>query len=1112
MRTASLHVACLPKRRSVLSLVVPGVLLCVLLVWGVHTGLDMLRDGNRRTAQRTQSVHLADKIQHAVFERLHGVTHELALADPIVAAATGRAEPDSPSVLLVLNSARSVFGASLVYVMDARGTVVACTPYDDGQTLTGNNYAFRPYFTSAMDGGDTVYPGLGVTTGIRGLYVSSPVRVSLSGDPVGAVVIKARFDSIDALFEACEEPAALMSPDGIILATNRPDWMFRAALPIGDDRRAALLKSRQFADRPLDPLTPCLDRPTVTLGGESYTTDRCDVAGTGWQILTLARSDTVVPLTGSQQRVFGLAMLAVVLLLITSILLGANVMRRRRAERALRSMNEYLETRVAERTAELERANEGLRTEVIERRRVEEMLRESERRLADIFNFLPDATFAIDATGHVSAWNRAMEEMSGIRAEDIVGEGDHAYAMPFYGERRPILIDYALHPDDDLASRYPAIKRDGDVFIAEVQVVSPDGGPRVLWGAAKPLHDPDGKVVGAIESVRDITEIRYAESKLRESEERYRAIFESFQDVYYRTNAEGRITEISPSIQAAAGYTPEEVIGRSAVDVYRDPSDRAALMRELTKHGMVTDYELQLLAKDGRVLDVSLNARLLRGGDVSTSGVEGVLRDITDRKRAEKELRHSNARMVEALRRERRVAMELEAAMQQLEAATREAQAATRAKSEFLANMSHEIRTPMTAITGFAEALRDELRKCAACQSHAPFGGRPRHDDYLDTICRNGSYLISIINDILDLSKIEVGKLDIERDRFSPTQLVRDVQSLMLVRAEAKGLALHVEADGRVPETIWSDPTRLKQILVNVIGNAIKFTESGSVRLVVRGVEPGDERSGDGCGSLLRFDVADTGIGMTRDSLARIFEPFSQADSSSTRRHGGTGLGLTISKRLAVMLGGDITVQSEPGHGSTFHITVATGPLDAVRLLDALPEFAPGPPSPDDKTEEQALGGRRLLFAEDGLDNQRLIRLVLERAGAHVTVVENGRQAVEAAVGAMRGRRANDAGSPFDAVLMDMQMPVMDGYEATRALRRLGYCNPVIALTAHAMSTDREKCLAAGCDDYVTKPIDREHLVAVIRFWVASPASLAQFASGRAQPPGRGWLPITGPT
>ncbi|PHR95332.1 MAG: hypothetical protein COA78_30335 [Blastopirellula sp.] len=392
------------------------------------------------------------------------------------------------------------------------------------------------------------------------------------------------------------------------------------------------------------------------------------------------------------------------------------------------------------------------------------------------------------------------------------------------------------------------------------------------------------------------------------------------------------------------------------------------------------------------------------------------------------------------------------------------AESSNMAKSEFLANMSHEIRTPMTAILGYTDLLVDDSEIS---------NNQNKRTETLKIIRNNANHLLIIINDILDMSKIDAGKMSMELIDTDPIQIVEEVVSLMKSRAIGKGLDIHIQYDGRIPEKIISDPTRLRQILMNLLGNAIKFTEIGSVTV----------RISLGTDDKMHFAVIDTGIGMTpeqRDIIAE-FDAFSQADGSTTRKFGGSGLGLRISNTLAEMLGGGIDVQSVEGVGSTFTASICTGDLTGVSMLTAEEHASRAKQrnrvkvEAKDASNDRPLDGIYVLLAEDGPDNQRLIRFILKKAGAEVDVAENGQIAIEKIQSATKQK------TPFDVVLMDMQMPVLDGYSATKKLREQEYTGPIIALTAHAMAEDRNKCLDSGCDDFASKPIEREALFAVIQ-------------------------------
>jgi signal transduction histidine kinase/ActR/RegA family two-component response regulator len=375
--------------------------------------------------------------------------------------------------------------------------------------------------------------------------------------------------------------------------------------------------------------------------------------------------------------------------------------------------------------------------------------------------------------------------------------------------------------------------------------------------------------------------------------------------------------------------------------------------------------------------------------------------------------------------------------------AKEQAEAASKAKSDFLANMSHEIRTPMSAVLGYADLACDDLAHPDRLASH------------LGVIKRNAHHLLTVINDILDLSKLDAGELRPVLAPVGTAELCAGVADMLRVQADAKGVTLTVDIHPGTPPACLTDPVRLRQILLNLLGNAIKFTDAGEVRLTLR--HQADTAA---------VSVQDTGIGIAPDALESIFLPFQQADGSAARRHGGTGLGLSIARRLANLLGGDITARSQPGRGSVFTLTIHA-PTAPHPLPDPAPTTLSTPTTPD-QADAAPLRGLRILLAEDGPDNQKLISFILTRAGAEVTIAEDGRAALD---------QVRRAARPFAVILMDMQMPRMDGYAAARALRAQAHTGPILALTAHAMSGDRDRCLEAGCDDYLTKPVDRRALI-----------------------------------
>ncbi|MBX3364791.1 MAG: PAS domain S-box protein [Phycisphaeraceae bacterium] len=542
-----------------------------------------------------------------------------------------------------------------------------------------------------------------------------------------------------------------------------------------------------------------------------------------------------------------------------------------------------------------------------------------------------------------------------------------------------------------------------------------------------------GQCVRLRGAMQDITPAKRADKERRHLQQVLQAAIDAMSQMIFWKDVYGRYLGCNRAFLRYTGRESlEEVIGTRdedyawglAAEKYR--TDDLMVMR--TGEPILAREELSDIGEDSfrwvRTTKVPLREE---GEDIVA--VLGIVEDVT----AEHEAR-------EALR-----------------SAKDAAEAADRAKSAFLANMSHEIRTPMTAILGFADLLLDPSRDEA------------ERTEWIKTIRRNGEHLLSIVNDVLDLSKIQADQMSVEEISCSPVQIIEEVVSLLRVSAESKGLTCSLHLDGALPVHVRSDPMRLRQIFLNLVGNAVKFTSEGWVRVDVHLRREGDK-------SVLEVEVADTGVGMTPDQVERVFDPFMQADESTTRRFGGTGLGLAITRRLVDLLGGDVVCRSTAGEGTVFTVRLPVRAEDAAVCSDHLAQHAPRQDETEVSVGEPTLNGR-VLLAEDGPDNQRLLSFHLKRAGATVDIAENGRIAVEKALA------ASERGEPYAVILMDMQMPEMDGYAATRALRAAGYSGPILALTAHAMTGDRERCLEAGCDDYFTKPIQRDNLILACEKW-----------------------------
>ena len=536
------------------------------------------------------------------------------------------------------------------------------------------------------------------------------------------------------------------------------------------------------------------------------------------------------------------------------------------------------------------------------------------------------------------------------------------------------------------------------------------------------------------------------ELALRESEEKYRSIFGNIQDVYYEIMPRGQVLEISPSIEKVIGYARATILHTSLSRLFVNPEDFHKMLDKVIQDERLEDYEALLAQPDKEMLNCSMNAMLILDSNGKAIKIIGSIRNITARVKAQKELKTAYHELEKRV--EERTA-ELQNTNEEMNKAKETADAATLAKSSFLANMSHEIRTPLNGVISASELVMNEsLPKKVA--------------RYINLIHTSGHALLGVIDDILDFSKIEAGKLEMEIHPFLLDQVIARVTDLFKPKMNEKQIRFVKEIKTNIPLHLMGDSFRLQQILTNLIGNAIKFTDQGgqiTLRVETLGSNANDPVQ-------ISFLVADTGIGIASEHQNLLFTPFSQIDASTTRKYGGSGLGLSICGQLVEMMGGTITVESYPQKGSKFLFTIPLGLCPASATDQASLATLPGNLH-SIETYRKLLKGRRVLVAEDTPTNQEITLAVLELAGIETMLVNTGTRAVSAI-----------ESHKFDAVLMDIQMPEMDGLEATRAIRKQKSQArlPIIAMTAHTLKEDRAKCLAAGMSGYISKPVSREKL------------------------------------
>ena len=669
----------------------------------------------------------------------------------------------------------------------------------------------------------------------------------------------------------------------------------------------------------------------------------------------------------------------------------------------------------------------GIRSALLDvsgRVRAELELQESKRQFEEMANTVPVMLWMTGRDGKCDYVNKRWLDLTGDTFEQAVGAG---WQKSIHPEDLALLTNQAAA---SIAAKSPTH--------LEFRLKRFDGQYRWIISSGVPRYSSGGEFEGYIGSSIDVTERKQTEERLRLLESVVVNATEGVMITDCEVAEPGpRILYVNESFTRVTGYRLEDVEGRSPRLLQGPLTDKRPLgmVRAAMVQGKPVQVELLNYRKDGTPFWNEMDIVPIADGKGAFSHCIALQRDVTERKRIENEIQ--------------RYARELKQKNQALVAALAAAKESTELKSRFLANMSHEIRTPMNGIVGMiglvlTTALNTEQQ------------------EYAEAVQQSASSLLVVINDILDLSRIEAGRLELDCVSFDLKAMVEEAVSLLAILARTKGLALSHELASDLPRSLFGDPVRIRQVITNLVGNAVKFTEEGGVSVSVQMVG----RSADGIS--IRVAITDTGIGISAAQCSRLFQRFSQTDNSSTRKHGGSGLGLAISRQLVELMGGEIGVETEAGKGSMFWFTLLLQtrieqPAGQIEIL----------PANHQKPAFQTPA--RVLIAEDNAINQRIALRILEKSGFAAEAVGNGRLALEAL------RRSH-----YDLVLMDVQMPEMDGFEATAAIRNLNSAVrgiPIIAMTANAMAGDRERCIAAGMDDYISKPVSMSELKSTVERW-----------------------------
>ena len=895
----------------------------------------------------------------------------------------------------LLDTIQDVEGVGLIILMDDMGVAVLSSATDQGQRVSGTDYSGTLFFKEAITGRKVVHPEYDPKLNKSGIFIAMPVW-DQGVNPVGVLAFSLKITAIDELLSGLGSPAMIVNDAGLVFATNNTRWLYQAIPGMEGDGAEALV----FGGRIVKPLDWMPMEDHVTLGEICYDILRQPLDSHGWTVMGLFERGDYPSLPLSQLRITQAGYIAGIILITTVLALSATISKRLQTERVLNKHRETLEEVVNRRTRQLEKVNDTLVRELEEKRFAEKRLKENENSFK-----------RANRIAGLGSWEWNIEKDELIPSEVLMDlydlDGDSI------GGRFEEVISRVVHPDDreKVFAMGRQMVETGKGQPIEYRIIRSDG--EVRWVRAETSEVKEfrktGEVVSLIGTVQDITERKLSENSLL----RLKAAMEQSVDGIAIADLDGVVEFVNPSWAEMHGFRADELTGVN-LDSFHTKEQVDGSLRSFLKKVMEygsCEGEMGHVTRHGREFPSWMSSALMEDYDGNPIGVVCVSRDISNQKQGEMALKRAKD----------------------------EAEAATQAKSAFLANMSHEIRTPMNGVIGMIDILLDT-------------GLNDEQRDFAESVKSSADALLTLINDILDFSKIEAGKLDIEEIDFNLRTVLEEVSDVMSIKAKEKGLDFASLIYDNVPVYLKGDPTRLRQIITNLAGNAVKFVEKGSIMVRVSLKEEFETKS------RLFFEVVDTGIGIHWETLPKLFSSFSQGDASTTRKYGGTGLGLAISQQLTKLMGGNIGVESRIGMGSTFWFTVEL-------------ERQENPPEewfyrPD------ALKGRHLLVVDDNDMNRQVFREYARAWECTVTEVEAPLQAV----GITEALLAE--GRTVDAAIIDMQMPGMDGealgklFQEKEELKDI----PLIMATSMGQRGDAAEMKKAGFTAYLTKPVRKKDL------------------------------------